>query len=220
VKLNENPIFITQRRLTHRSGVLAPVLIAALIGLSLLAGLIAYLADPQDFNFRSPQEAGKIFYGWTIGVEILLLVIGGFSKIARVLGEERKAELWDSNCLTPMKPAQIVSGYWLGSPLREFYMAAILAGIGLVICALAKLPLALWPGTQILIFCTSLFFGLLASLFGMAFQKPQSGILIIGALFFFCMPSLAFSRFTVTNFLLPIYGIANFFSDGNNPDRD
>ena len=220
MKLFDNPIFITQKRLAHRAGVLAPILISALIGLSLLAGLIAYLADPGDFGFRSPQEAGKVFYGWIIGVEILMLVIGGFSKISRTLAEERKAGLWDSNCLTPLKPAQIVSGYWLGSPLREFYMAAILAGIGLVICALARLPLALWPGTQILIFSTALFFGLLASLVGMAFQKPQSGILIIGALFIFCMPSLAFSRFAVTNFLVPTYGIVNFFSDGNYPDRD
>ena len=220
MNLSENPIFITQKRLTHRAGVLAPVLIAALIGLSLLAGLIAYLADPQDFNFHSPQEAGKVFYGWIIGVEILVLVIGGFSKISRTLAEERKAGLWDSNCLTPLKPAQIVSGYWLGSPLREFYMAAILAGIGLVICVLAKLPLALWPGTQILIFSTALFFGLLASLVGMAFQKPQAGILMVGAFFFFCMPSLSFSKFTVINFLLPIYGVVNLFSDENNSDRD
>ena len=220
MNISENPIFITQKRLTHRAGVLAAVLIAALIGLSLLSGLIAYLADPQDFNFRSPQEAGKIFYGWTIGVEILVLVIGGFSKISRTLAEERKAGLWDSNCLTPLKPAQIVSGYWLGSGLREFFMAAILAGTGLVICALAKLPLAIWPGTQILILSTALFFGLLASLVGMAFQKPQTGILLIGVLVIFYMPSLAFSRFTVTNFLLPIYSIANLFSGGDDPGRD
>ena len=83
MNLTENPIFLTQKRLTHRAGVLAAILIAALIGLSLLSGLIAYLADPRDFNFPSPQEAGKMFYGWTIGVEILVLVIGGFSKISR-----------------------------------------------------------------------------------------------------------------------------------------
>src|SRR5471030_557214 len=116
VKLFDNPIFTTQKRLAHRTGVLAPISISALIGLSLLSGLIAYLADSGDFNFQSPQEAGKMFYGWTIGVEILMLVIGGFSKISRTLAEERKAGLWDSNCLTPLKPAQIVSGYWLGSP--------------------------------------------------------------------------------------------------------
>lgn len=214
MKLSENPIFITQNRLTHRTGVLAPILIAALIGLSLLSGLIAYLADPLNFSdFHSAQEAGKMFYGWIIGVEILVLVIGGFSKISRTLAEERKAGLWDSNRLTPLKPSQLVTGYWLGSALREFYMAAILAGIGLVIVLLAKLPLALWPGTQILIFSTALFFGLLASLVGMAFQKPQAGILMVGAFFFFCMPSLQFSRFTVINFLLPIYGIANLFQD-------
>ncbi len=214
MNLSDNPIFLTQKRLVHRGGVLAAILIAALIGVSLLSGLIAYLADPLNFpDFHSPHEAGKMFYGWTIGVEILVLVIGGFSKISRTLVEERKAGLWDSNRLTPLKPSQLVTGYWLGSPLREFYMAAILAGTGLIIVLLAKLPLTLWPGTQILIFSGALFFGLLATLVGMAFQKPQAGILIVGALFFFCMPSLSFSKFTIINFLLPVYGIANLFQD-------
>jgi hypothetical protein len=216
VNLTENPIFLTQKRLTHRAGVLAAILIAALIGLSLLSGLIAYLADPRDFNFHSPQEAGKMFYGWVIGVEILLLVIGGFSKISRVLADDRKAGLWDSNRLTPLKPAEIVTGYWFGSALGMFYMGAILAGIGLVIVLLAKLPVTLWLGTQILVLSTTLFFGLLALLAGMAFQRPQSGIVLLLPLFFLQTFSFAFPKFTIINFLLPIYGIANLFQD---PDR-
>ena len=216
MNLTENPIFLTQKRLTHRAGVLAPILIAALIGLSLLSGLIAYLADPRDFNFHSPQSAGKVFYGWVIGVEILVLVIGGFSKISRVLADDRKAGLWDSNRLTPLKPAEIVTGYWFGSALGMFYMGAILAGIGLVIVLLAKLPVTLWVGTQILVLSTTLFFGLLALLAGMAFQRPQSGIVLLLPLFFLQTFSFAFPKFTIVNFLLPIYGIVNLFQD---PDR-
>jgi hypothetical protein len=213
VNLTENPIFLTQKRLTHRLGVLAPILIAALIGLSLLSGLIAYLADPRDFSFQSPQSAGKVFYGWTIGVEILVLVIGGFSKISRVLADDRKAGLWDSNRLTPLKPAEIVTGYWFGSALGMFYMGAILAGIGLAIVLLAKLPITLWLGTQILVLSTTLFFGLLALLAGMAFQRPQSGIVLLLPLFFLQTFSFTFPKFTIINFLLPIYGIANLFQD-------
>jgi len=213
VNLTDNPIFLTQKRLTHRAGVLAAALIAALVGLSLLSGLIAYLAAPHDFDFHSPQEAGKLFYGWTIGVEILVLVLGGFSKISRVLADDRKAGLWDSNRLTPLKPAEIVVGYWLGSALREVYMGAVLAGIGLVIVILAKLPITLWLGTQVLILGTMLFFGLLALLAGMAFQRPQSGIVLLLPLFFLQMFSFTFPRFTIVNFLLPIYGIANLFQD-------
>jgi hypothetical protein len=220
VNLTDNPIFLTQKRLTHRTGVLAAGLIAALIGLSLLSGLIAYLADPRDFNFHSPQEAGKLFYGWVVGVEILVLIVGGFSKISRVLADDRKAGLWDSNRLTPLKPHEIVTGYWLGSPLREFYMGAILAGIGLVIVVLAKLPITLWLGTQVLILSTALFFGLLALLAGMVVQRPQSGIILLLPLFFLQMFSFAFPKLTITNFLLPIYGIANLFSEGHNPERD
>ncbi|HLX95850.1 MAG TPA: hypothetical protein VKU37_08905 [Verrucomicrobiae bacterium] len=220
MNLIDNPIFLTQKRLTHRAGVLAAALIAGLIGLSLLSGLIAYLAAPRDFDFHSPQEAGKLFYGWIIAVEILVLVIGGFSKISRVLADDRKAGLWDSNRLTPLKPAEIVAGYWFGSALREFYMGAVLAGIGLVIVVLANLPVTLWLGTQALILGTTLFFGLLALLAGMVLQRPNSGILLLLPLFFLQMFSFDFPRFTIINFLLPIYGIANLFQGPTSSGND
>lgn len=218
--LADNPIFLTQKRLTHRTGVLAATLIAALVGLSLLSGLIAYLADPRGFNFHSPQEAGKLFYGWVIGVEILALVVGGFSKISRVLADDRKAGLWESNRLTPLKPREIIVGYWLGSALREFYMGAVLAGFGLVIVVLAKLPATLWLGTQVLILATALFFGLLALLAGMAFQRPQSGIILLLPYLFIQVFSIELSKFSLVNFVLPVYGIANLFSEGHNPQHD
>jgi hypothetical protein len=220
VNITENPIFLTQKRLTHRTGVLAAILIAALIGLSLLSGLIAYLAAPSDFNFRSPQEAGKMFYGWVIGLEIAVLVIGGFSKISKVLADDRKAGLWDSNRLTPLKPAEIVAGYWLGSALREVYMGAVLAGIGFIIVVLARLPVTFWLGTQILILSTALFFGLLASLVGMAFQRPQSGIILLLPFFFLQTFTFALPRFTIINFLLPIHAIVNLFQDPQKAGND
>jgi hypothetical protein len=221
VNLGDNPIFLTQKRLVHRGGVLAAILIAALVGLSLLSGLIAYLADPANFsNFKSPPEAGKMFYGWTIGVEILVLVIGGFSKISRVLAEDRKAGLWDSNRLTPLKPSQLVIGYWLGSPLREFYMATVLAGIGWVIVLLGRLPMTLWLGTQILIFSTALFFGLLAVILGLVLQRPQGGIIFLVVFIFFQSFSFAMPKYVLTNFLLPIYGIVNLFTGNENPAND
>ncbi len=221
MNLNDNPVFLTQKRLVHRGGVLAAILIAALVGLSLLSGLIAYLADPANFpGLKSSQEAGKIFYGWTIGVEILVLIVGGFSRISRALADERKAGLWDSNRLTPLKPSQLVIGYWLGSPLREFYMAAVLAGIGLVIVLLGRLPMTLWLGTQILIFSTALFFGLLAVILGLVLQRPQGGIIFLVAFIFFQFPSFGTPKFIVTNFLLPIYGIVNLFRDAGGSHND
>lgn len=215
MKLSENPIFLTQKRLVHRGGVLAAILIAALIGLSLLSGLIAYLTDPQNFNFRSPQDAGKMFYGWVIGVEILVLVLGGFSRISQVLANERKAGLWDSNRLTPLKPAQLVTGYWFGSPLREFYMSTILAGVGLVIVLLARLPVMFWIETQILVASTALFFGLLGVLMGMAFARPQGILIVLAILFLYPFSFIAPARM-LTNFLLPVYGIANLFYNSHN----
>jgi hypothetical protein len=214
VKLFENPIFLTHKRLVHRGGVLAAILIAALIGFSLLAGLVSYLAEPNDFHFSSPQDAGKMFYGWTIGVEILVLVVGGFSRVARALADDRKAGLWDSNRLTPLKSSQLVIGYWLGPALREFYMAATLAGFGLLIVLAGRLPITLWLGTQILIASTALFFGLLGILAGMAFQRSQGILIFLVLLCAYPFSFIAPSRM-LTNFLLPIYGIGNFFHDQN-----
>ena len=219
MKLFENPIFLTHKRLVHRNGVLAAMLIAGLIGFSLLAGLISYLADPSAFHYATRENTGKTFYGWVIGVEILVIVIGGFSRISRALADDRKAGLWDSNRLTPLKPSQLILGYWFGPALREFYMAMVLAGFGLIIVLTARLPITLWLGTQTLIASTALFFGLLGILAGMAFQRSQGILIFLAFLFAYPFSFIAPSRM-LTNFLLPIYGIGNLFSNHATSDRD
>ncbi len=183
---------------------------------------MAYRAGPANFRgFTTVQEAGKTFYAWTIAAEILVLVIGGFSRVSRTLVEERKAGLWDSNRLTPMQPSQIVTGYWLGSALRELYMALTLAGTGLVIVVLAELPLTLWLGTQWLIFSAALFFWLIAILTAnLSFSNgPQIGVLAV-LIFLVVQPfSFTFPGFILTNFLLPSYGIVNLFQDNANSTK-
>ena len=218
MKLNENPIFLTQKRLVHRGGVLAAILFALLTGFSLLSGLIAYRAIPKDFGlFYSTQDAGKMFYGWTIGIEALILVFAAFNRICRALSNERKSGLWDSNRLTPLKPCQLVIGYWLGSALREFYMASTLAGTGLIIVVLAGLPLKIWLGTQILVLCSALFFGLIAVLVGSTVQRAQADLIFIALFFVLASFSFAAPRFVVTDFILPVYGIVNLFTTGYHP---
>jgi hypothetical protein len=210
VSLSDNPIFLTQKRLVHRNGVLAAVLIAAIIGFSLLSGLIAYRTNPEAFHFDSVGEAGKTFYAWIMGIEAVILVFGGFGRVSRALADDRKAGLWDSNRLTPLRPSQLVTGYWFGSGLREFYMAATLAIIGLVVVLLGQLPITLWLGTQVLIFSTAFFLGLLGLLMGLAFERPQ-GILLLLPVIFLCMFSFSSPSRLLTNFLLPIYGIGYLF---------
>jgi len=212
VKLSENPIFLTHKRLVHRSGVLAAVLIAALVGISLLLGLAEGLHNELSRYSSSPQELGKTFYGWVVGIEILVLVLGGFSRISRALTEDRKAGLWDSNRLTPLKPSQIVVGYWFAPALREFYMAAVLAVFGLPMVLVSGLPLTLWLGTQMLIVSTALFFGLIGILAGMAFQRSQGILIFLVLLVSYPFSFIAPSRM-IGNFLLPIYGIGNFFTE-------
>ncbi len=207
MKLSENPIFITHKRLVHRLGVLAPVIIAALIGMVLLVGL----GESLHNTFSSdPINAGKGFYGWVIGLEMAILILGGFNRIAQTLSEDQKAGLWDSNRLTPLKAQDIVAGYWLAPALREFYMAATLAAFGLLIVLTSGLPLTLWLGTQTLILSTALFLGLAAVLLGMAVQRSHAGVLLL--LLLIAGPgSFAGPDRLITNFLLPIYGIGHLF---------
>jgi len=207
-----NPVFLTQMRLVHRAGVLAPVLIAALTGLSLVAGLLYCFAAPSAFLSFSSREIGRMFYGWLIAMQMLVLVVGGFSRITRVLADDRKAGLWDSNRLTPMKPSELVIGYWLGAGLREFYMNAVLMALGLIIIAIARLPFALWLGSQILLFSTALLFGLIAVATGIAAQRPQGGLLFLLIFIFAQLLSFLQPRFMLTNFLVPVYATLHLFS--------
>jgi hypothetical protein len=208
----QNPVFLTQKRLVHRAGILAPVLISALFGLSLVAALIYSVVAPAAFPAFSAREVGKLLYGWLIGLQTLVLVVGGFSRIARVLADDRKAGLWDSNRLTPMKPSEVVAGYWLGAGLREFYMSAVLTAIGLLLVGLARLPFTLWLGSQALLFSTALLFGLIAVATGMGAQRPQGGLLFLLIFIFAQLLSFFQPRFMLTNFLVPIYAIQNLFS--------
>jgi hypothetical protein len=214
VRLFENPIFITQRRLVHRAGVLALLLGVMLIGCSMLAALYYHLIwdklNPQPWQ-ATPSELGHIYYAWLLVLQAFALVVGGFSRISRTLVEERKAGLLDSNRLTPLTGSQLVLGYWLGSALREFYIAAALIPVGLAIVLMAGLSLKFWLGTQLLLFSSGLFFGLLAVLAGMALPRAQGGIGLVVLLMVMLPMTFQAGRFTLTNFLMPVYPAVHMF---------
>lgn len=215
MSLFDNPIFLTQRRLAHRSGVLAAVLIAGLVGLSLLTGLIAYLANVNTFQFETLDEAAKVFYGWVAGIEAAILILGGSLHVAHALGEDRKAGLWESNRLTPLGSWQLITGYWFGSALRECYMSAVLALSGLLVVVLGKLPMTLWLGSQILILTTACFLGLLCFLMSLAFERQQ-GLLALVALFLLIPFSFVTPSRMIANFLFPAYAVVYLFHIDDN----
>ena len=210
MNLPANPIFLTQRTLVHRNGVLAPLLIAWLLG---LCPLVAYFYQ-RALGEESPASLGRVSYGFVLAIQALVVVLGGFSRISRTLVEERKAGLFDSNRLTPLEPSELVLGYWLGAGLREVYMALALAPIGAVIIGLSGLPWMLWVGTQALLLTTALLFGLLEVLAGMALSKDHGGPGMFLLLIFLGPLNLAFSEHSVANFLLPIHSLQWLF-DGS-----
>ncbi len=214
----DNPIFLTQRRLVHRGGVVAVLILAVIIGFSFLSGLLAFLSGSSSMYFISKAAAGKVFYGWVVAVELILLPFLGATRIARAVSDDRKAGLWESNRLTPLTPAQLVTGYWFGAPLREYYAAAVLAVCGLTIVLLAGLPLTLWVGTQVLIASTALFLGLLGALLGITSQRQEGGLMLFLILLIAGPVSLVQGRLLMTNFLLPIFGIANLFAGEDDSD--
>ncbi len=207
MKFWNNPIFLTQKRLVHRAGVMALLSLVLLVGLSLVAAFI-YNATHEQFATRA--EWGRVYYAWLLGLQAVLVIIGGFSRISRVLVEERQAGLLDGNRLTPLAPLDLALGYWLGPALREFYAAVALAPLGLAVILMARLPWTLWLGTQWLVFTTALFFGLLAILAGMAMKRSQGGIGLVAMLFLLAY-TMAGARFSIFNFLLPVYPVVYLF---------
>jgi hypothetical protein len=214
VNLFDNPIFLTQKRLIHRTGVVVGISLAALLGLSLLSGLGAFLAGATTFHFVSGPEAGEMFYGWLLGLEILILPIFGLARVLRAISDDRKSGMWESNRLTPLPSAQLVLGYWFGAPLREYYMGAVLAVIGLIMVVISGLPLTFWLGTQVLVLSATLLFGLLGVLGGVTSQKPDGGNLLIVLLIAIVPLSMYEPRMMLTSFLVPVDGIASLFVQG------
>jgi hypothetical protein len=213
VTLFQNPVFLTQRRLAHRAGLPVPLLVAGVIGLALLAGLL-YQAAGTGAPPRSRQDTGRLLYGWLLAAQALLLIAGGYGRVSRVMADERAAGLWDSNRLTPLQPSQLVSGYWFGAALRQFYMSLVLAAAGLLLVAAAGLPLSLWMGTQLLVFTTALLFGLVAVAAGMVFQRASGGMVLLSAFILIQAFSLFRPQFMLINFLLPVYPAVHLFSAG------
>jgi len=207
VRLLDNPIFLTQKRLVHRAGVLAPLLIALLIGLSLLAAFFRQC----DLHPGDRAEWGHMYYGWVLAIQTLVLVIGGFSRVSRTLVDERLAGLVDSNRLTPLSPADLVQGYWLGSGLRESYMAAVFMPVGLIVVLSAGLPITLWLGTQTLLITTALLFGLLAILTGMVLKRAKGGIGLLLLIMVIGPHNMAAEARSLLNFLLPMYATLHLF---------
>ncbi len=209
--LFENPIWLTQKRLAHRAGVVAPVLVGLLIGLSLLAGLMYQLHDYARRGVPLQEDAGRVFYAWLLALQALVLVVGGFSRISRTLVEERRSGLLDSNRLTPLPAPTLVAGYWLGAGLREVYVTAALAPVGLVMVLLARLPVGLWLGTQALLVTTALCTGLLAVLAGMVLRRAQGGVGALVALPPLLMMMVGASKLSLTNYLMPFHATLHLF---------
>ncbi len=213
MKLLENPLLVTHRRLTLRAGMLPPALIAGLIGASLLAGLIAALADLKTFHFATKQAAGYAFYAWVVGIELLLTALGGFAHIWQRLTEDRKAGLWESNRLTPLRPSELVLGYLLGAPLREAIMGGILAVFGLIIVLASGAPLLVWVLSQMLIVTTVCLLWLFALVIGLVIDRAMIPIMIVGTLLLIQGASYAGPSLSVTSYLVPVSTLARLFSD-------
>ena len=210
MKHGENPFFVTQRKLVHREGVLAAVILAGILGLSFFSGLLVYRWNPRETSAHTISRPGDTLYGCVVALELLILVIGGFGRISERICTERKSGLWDSNCLAPRRPRDMVWGYWLGAPLREVYMAVILAIWGLGIILVAGMPFRVWLLTQLLIVSTSLFFGLLAVLVAIS-GNPRRGGMVIWLVLVLLLSQIFLqyaARRMITNYIFPVYPLA------------
>jgi hypothetical protein len=216
VRLTENPVFVTHKRLTLRAGMLAPTLIASLVGASLLAGLIAVLADRSGFHFTR-EQAGQAFYGWVVSIELAVMALGGFAHVWHRLSDDRKAGLWESHRVTPLTAGDLVAGYWFGAPLREAVMGGVLALAGLAIVLLSGLSLTLWFLTQLLIASTVCLVWLFAIVVGLALDRPLVPIILVVGLVLLQGTVLAAPELNITSFVIPVSTLVGLFGGNDLP---
>ncbi len=112
----DNPIIVKHVRSRLRAAQLIPGIIVVLC----LASLFTWIG----FYFNS------FYNGTTLGIlssiAFLILVIGGSNQVANAVGSAKESGILDFHRVSPLSPWLVTLGFFLGAPIREYLLSAIL----------------------------------------------------------------------------------------------
>src|SRR5262249_12194288 len=113
--LFDNPILIKHVRSRLRRGQVVATGLVVLV----LAACIAWTGS--IINWMSSTSAGMIL----IGIQVALVSLAGSSQINTSLGGARESGILDFHRVSPLPPAAVALGFFLGAPIREYLIAAL-----------------------------------------------------------------------------------------------
>lgn len=123
----DNPILVKHVRSRLRPGQVLP-------GAAIVLVLGACIAWTGGLPNRVGESGATII---VLGLQILILAIGGSNQITTSLGGARESGLLNFHRVSPLPPSVVALGFFLGAPIREYVLVAI------------TLPFALFSAFQI-----------------------------------------------------------------------
>ena len=181
----DNPILTKHARARLRRSQLMPgaVIVLMLCVTICWGGITAY--------YKAVGALGLI-----VALQAVILLIAATQQIAVSVGGGRASGILEFHRVSPVPPAEVALGYWLGAPIREWLMFGLTLPFAIACAAMAEIGVLGFLQVEVPLVLGALLFhclGLLASLMA---RKPKvaggSGVVGFGIMVLFLgMPSAA-----------------------------
>ena len=138
--LFDNPIIVKHLRSRLRRAKVVPEVIAIVC----LCGALTWIALA---NAAGGAEANGFFAGTTMSSTLwcllaIVLVLLGAEQVGTAVSVARESGILDFHRISPIAPASVTAGFFLGAPIREYCYAAIILPFLAINSALARTPAA------------------------------------------------------------------------------
>ena len=111
----DNPILVKHARARLRAGQVLPW-----VAIGVVLSACASWAGHNLSNIGDPSAVAML-----LGIQIFALGFGGANQINASLGGARESGILDFHRVTPVPPAVVALGFFLGAPIREYALAAV-----------------------------------------------------------------------------------------------
>lgn len=173
VRLRDNPILLAQARRRLRPGATIPMI--AVVALLALCGTLAAATS------NGGDEAWLTLVYGNLSLMGIILLLFGAPQMGNTLVDERASGILDFHRATPLTPMTLALGYLLGSPAREYAVAAALLPFLALALLWAPLSAATVAAVLLVLLTSTWFFHAFSMLAGllMDFSRRQSGMVTL-----------------------------------------
>jgi ABC-type transport system involved in multi-copper enzyme maturation permease subunit len=171
-----NPEFVRHLRAELRPARAVRAASVALV-ICILLGLACWSAEHGNV-----QSFLRLFYGWLVGGQFVILGIWCASACGQAISRERELKTYDFLRTTRLTSGELLIGKLLGAPVMAYFVIACTVPVAIVCALLGGFGPGAVLGTCLLLVVFSLFFGLVAMWCSMLIEKSNAGAIGLAAL--------------------------------------